>query len=69
MKHSRGGITVVRHRLLTLVTRQNESDPSSDVGVTQQSPVASHKMPSPAVTAAIVVTIVGLLAIACKCFI
>jgi hypothetical protein len=71
MKHFRRGITVVRRRHPTLVMRGDDSVPSTAVGTTQESPqstAVSQKMPTSTMIAVIVLTIVGFLAIICKCF-
>ncbi|KAF7778994.1 hypothetical protein Agabi119p4_3339 [Agaricus bisporus var. burnettii] len=66
MKHYHRGITFARHRLPTLVARENESIPSGDAVGVQESEVTviSPKMPTSTMAVVIVLSIAGFLAIA-----
>lgn len=70
MKHYHRGITFARHRLPTLVVREDESIPSGDAVGVQESEVTviSPKMPTSTMAVVIVLSIAGFLAIVCTSF-
>lgn len=70
MKHYHRGITFARHRLPTLVAREDESIPSGDAVGVQESEVTviSPKMPTSTMAVVIVLSIAGFLAIVCTSF-